>query len=160
MNRSRLRIRLVLVLLVAFVLQAAYGSALAIHEARPNLSLTTLLIVCLFADAPTGALLGFLMGLLEAAYTERYVGSFLVTRSLAGWAVGVLDETIFRDNLLVTLLTAPVGTLLVEGCFFLFAPQPHVLRWADRTLLQALYNGLLALPLYLVLRRIARRGQR
>jgi rod shape-determining protein MreD len=156
MNAGRRRVRLTLFVLAAFVLHAAFGSALQIRAARPNLALTALLVASLFTDAGTGAALGFLVGLLEAAYSAFFVGSLLVTRSLAGWVVGALEARIFRDSPLVAVATALTGTFLVEGCFFLFAPQANVLRWLLRVVCQSLYNAALALPLFYVLRRLMR----
>jgi rod shape-determining protein MreD len=153
-------IRLGAVVLFAFTLNAAFGSAMEFHGARPNLAVTTLLLCCLYADANLGAQLGFFLGLLEASFAARYVGSFIVTRSLAGFFVGILEERIFRDSPIVALLVVPAGTLFTEGCFFLFAPQPHVLRWLTRTLLQVLYNTALAIPIYLIIRKTARAKKR
>jgi cell shape-determining protein MreD len=88
-----------------------------------------------------------------------YVGSFLVTRTIAGWQVGLLEERVFRNNLPVALLVVLGGTILTESCFFLFAPEQHVVRWLVwliQTLTGALYNTVLAIPLYLLLRRLVR----
>src|SRR5258707_1283391 len=93
--------RLVVVLLLAFALHAAFGRRLTIAGARPSLSLTALLAACLFTDGETGAWLGFLAGMLEASFAARFIGSIIVTRTLAGFLVGFLEERIFRDNVFV-----------------------------------------------------------
>lgn len=158
-SEGTIRLRLTIVLLLAFLLQAAFGSRMVLFGAYPNISLTVLLVSCLFTGANTGAFLGFLLGLLEASYLNRYVGSVLVSRTLVGWAVGLMEESIFRDNLLIALATALVGTLAAESCFFIFAPQPHVTRWAIRTLATAGYNTALTIPLYLLLHRVLHRDR-
>lgn len=147
--------RLALAVLFIFVLHAAFAGLLVIYRVHPNAALTALLISCLFVDAATGAWLGLMIGLLEGSWLASYSGSFMVTRTIAGWAVGALEYRIFRDNPLVAMGVAVVGTLLVECCFFLFAPQPHILRWFFRTIWQSVYNGLLGLPIYYFLRRAA-----
>jgi rod shape-determining protein MreD len=160
MTLGALRVRLGAAILAAFILNAAYGSALQIKDARPNLGLTALLISCLFIGANSSAILGFGLGLLEASYTSMYVGSYIVTRSLAGWLVGLLEERIFRDNLFIAVLIVFLGTLFVHGCFFLFAPQPRVAQWFLRTLYEAAYNTALAIPAYFLIRRLARPKQK
>lgn len=149
--------RLVAMLLLAFALHAAFDSRLAIGGARPNLSLTALLTACLFTDCQTGAWLGFLVGLLEAAYASRFIGSFIVTQTLAGFLVGLLEERIFRDNVFVAAATVLLGTLFVDTCFFLFAPQHLATRWFVDTLNEGCYNMVLAAPFYWLFRRVVPR---
>lgn len=153
MSATRLRLRLAFALLIGFALHAAFSHSLRIGDARPNLALCVLLIACLFVGPNTGAAFGFLTGLLEGAYVAIHVGSFIVSRSLAGFAVGALEARIFRRNPFVAVLIVLLGTALTEGAFFLFAPQRQVVPWAVRTLYESLYNAALALPLYLLLRR-------
>jgi len=148
--------RLIAILLAGFVFHAAFGRSLRVGAAMPNLALCVLLVVCLFVGTNTGAALGFLTGLLEGAYAALYLGSFLVSRSLIGFAVGALEERIFRRNPSVAVAIVLLGTAATEGCFFLFAPQPNVPAWAFRTLYESLYNAALALPLYLLVRRLIR----
>jgi rod shape-determining protein MreD len=150
-------VRMVLALLVAFAVHAAYDHQLSIRSARPSLSLTALLTICLFTNSQRGAWLGFMVGLLEASYASRFIGSFIVTRTLAGFLVGLLDERIFRDNVLVAAATAFVGTLFVDTCFFVFAPQPHALGWFTSTLHEAVYNTVLAIPLYYLFKKLVPR---
>jgi rod shape-determining protein MreD len=157
---GRRTLRLVIALLLAFSLHAAYDSRLMVAGAQPNLSLTALLTACLFTDCETAAWLGFLVGLLEASYTARYIGSFIVTRTLAGFLVGLLEERIFRDNVFVAIAAVFLGTLFTNTCFFLFAPQPHAARWFLHALTQAAYNAVLAIPVYAIFKRlIPRVGQ-
>lgn len=157
MSAGRRNVRLVIFLLLASVLHTAFSDKITVWGARPNLALTALLTACLFVDGNTGALLGFFVGLLEGSYAAMYVGSFLVTRTISGWQVGLLEQRVFRDSLPVVFLVVLGGTILTESCFFLFAPKQHLLRWLTwliQTLTGALYNTVLAVPLYLLLRRL------
>src|SRR2546426_12333237 len=101
MKDRRRRGVLIGALFVGFVLQAAFASDLQIRSARPNLALATLLVECLFVGSNTGAVLGFLLGLLDGAYAARYVGSLIVSRALAGFGVGILEDRVYRDNVVV-----------------------------------------------------------
>jgi rod shape-determining protein MreD len=145
-------------LFLAFALHAAFDSSLVVAGAHPSLSLAALLVACLFANGDTGAWLGFMVGLLEASYASRYIGSYIVTRTLAGYLVGLLEERIFRDNFVVAIATVFVGTVFTDTCFFLFAPQPNPLRWFVDTLTQSCYNTALAVPLFVVFRRLTPRA--
>ena len=139
---------------VAFVVQTSISGSAVILGAKPNLGLCMLLTGCLFVDANGGAALGFFLGLLEGSFVSFYVGSFIVTRTLAGYSVGLLEQRIYRENILVALSTVLIGTAMVELCFFLFAPQAQVTRWAIRASGESLCNGALAIPLFFVVRRV------
>jgi rod shape-determining protein MreD len=152
------RSALALIVLAGFVLNAALGPSLVIRGVAPHLGLSALLLACLFTSARTGAALGFLLGLLEASFTPLYVGSLLTCRLVVGFAVGALEERVFRDNLLVAIAIVFLGTLMGEGLFFLFVPQPAVGRWAVSTLGEAGYNAILAPPLYWLIRGVGRAG--
>lgn len=160
MNRRVLQIRLGLFLVAAFVVQSAFGGGMAIRGARPDIALSSLLVCCLFVSSAAGAAYGALIGLLSASYIDRFVGSIIVSRALAGFLLGALEERIFRDSVFMALAAAVLGTIAVEFLFFLFAPQPHALRWMIRTLEAAAYNGILSIPIYFLVHRIATPRQR
>ena len=145
--------RLVILLVAAFVFHAAYDGRLAFGSAQPSLSLTVLLTSALFVNAETGAWLGFLAGVLEASYSPRFVGSYIVTRTLAGFLVGMLEERIFRDSVFVAIATVFIGTIGVDTVFFAFAPQRQALIWFKLSILQAVYNAVLAIFVYAILKR-------
>ena len=150
-------VKLALAVVLAFAVHAAFGGHMLIGDARPNLSLTALLTGCLFLTTETGTWLGFSVGLLEASFSARYIGSYIVTRTLSGCFVGMLEDRVFRESVPVAMATAFLGTLAVETCFFAFAPQPDALRTFAGFLLEAAYNSVLAIPVYLLFRRLAPR---
>ena len=96
----------------------------------------------------------FFAGLLEASYAPTFFGSLLVTRLVAGAVVGSLEFRVFRDNAPFALLTVAAGTPLVEGLFYLFAPQPNPGSWFLGVAKETGYHALLALPAYYLTRRI------
>jgi rod shape-determining protein MreD len=159
MNRRVLQIRLTLFLMGAFIVQSAFGGSMAIRGARPDIALTALLVCCLYVSSAAGAAYGMMIGLLSASYFDRFVGSIIVSRTIGGFLLGALEERIFRDSVFMALAAATLGTIAVEGLFFVFAPQPHALRWIIRTLEAAAYNGVLSLPIFWLVHRIAKPRQ-
>ena len=145
---------LFIVVLVAGILHAALADNLELFGARPNLSIVALLISSLYVGPGSGAGLGLFAGLLEAAYTPLYFGTLLATRLIAGAAVGALEFRVFRDNASFAFVTVLLGTPLVEGLFYLFAPQPNPAVWAFGVLKETAYHAVLALPAYYLIRRI------
>ena len=152
---------LFLVILVAFILHAALADNLEIFGARPNLCVIALMVTSLYAGPGLGAGLGLFTGLLEAAYTPLYFGTLLATRLMAGTAVGSLEFRVFRDNASFAFVTVLLGTPLMEGLFYLFAPQPNPAAWAIGVLRETAYHTILALPAYYLIRRMVHgRNQR
>src|SRR5438093_489256 len=111
-NKGPRRALLVVTLILAFILHAAFSSSMQVRFARPNIALTTLLVECLFVGPNTAAVLGFILGLLEAAYAARYVGSLIVSRAIVGFSGGILEDRIYRDNVFVAVGVVALGTLI------------------------------------------------
>ncbi len=154
---ARRGLRLALLLLIAACLQGAFADAMQIGGAKPDLLLATALTGALFCDANGAAALGFFAGLLLAclaAPPHGGFGSLIVSRTLVAFGVGWLEERIFRDSALFALALVAAGTALAEGLFFLFAPQSALLHWARALGSTTLYNAILAIPLYLLIRRL------
>ena len=164
MNPSARRIAgLGLALFLAAMAQSVWADAMQIRGARPDFLTATAILGALFCDANGGAALGFAAGLIYASLAAPPHGGFgglIVSRTLVAAAIGWLDERVFRDNALIAVALVAGGTALAEGLFFLFAPQPHVTHWAKAVLSTTLYNTVLALPLYFLLRRLAGEMQR
>src|SRR5258708_27382672 len=134
MNESRRRAALYILVVCACMFHAAYGVEMRIGAARPDLTVTAMLVAAQFSGPNTGAALGFLAGMLEASYTASFIGSFLFTRTLAGYAVGALEERIYRENVRVTMGIVALGTLLVQASFYLVAPPHHARVYIMRAL--------------------------
>ncbi len=136
-----------LLLAAGFVFHAAFDARLQVGPARPNTALTVLFLLALRAGAARAAGLGFFAGLLEASLTARFVGSIIVSRTLAAFLAGASERRLFRDS--------PVaGAAIVAGCtaaaellFFLFAPEWPAGRWLVRTVGETACNGLIAVCL-------------
>ena len=144
-------------LFMAAMAQSVWADAMQIRGAKPDFLTATALLGALSCDANGGAALGFVAGLFSASLATPPHGGFggiIVSRTLVAATIGWLDERVFRDNALIAVALVAGGTALAEGLFFLIAPQPHVLHWAKSVLLTTMYNTALALPLYLLIRRL------
>jgi len=145
-----------LAIFVATLVQMNLAYAIRIGRAQPDFIVLMIVLTSMFCDANQGAALGFWGGLLTASMAappHSGFGGLIVSRTLLGFGIGWLEERIFRDNPLLVVMLVAVGTAFAEGLFFLFAPQHNVARWARVSLLlPILYNTVLALPFYLLVR--------
>lgn len=152
MKDAKSNLRLTLIVIILFFLHEAYASHLAIRGAQPNIALTGLLTCSLFTDATFAAWLGFMTGILESAYLGMYIGSLIVTRSLAGWIIGAMEPHVFRDNVVIAVGICFLGTFLTGMCFYLFAPQANTLLWVKETLEESIYNCVISIPIYYIVK--------
>jgi rod shape-determining protein MreD len=145
--------RLYVVLIVAFILHESFGDNLTIFGARPNLCLATMYSAALLTNSTQAALMGFVTGMLEGAYGAGALGTFITSRTLTGWMAGCLENFVFRDSPVVACLVAFGGTLLAYILAYMFNPQGSFHLVA--TVAGAAYTGVLAIPVFIGLRRFA-----
>ncbi len=146
---------------LAAALQGRAAHAIAFRGAEPDLPLVFLCVCALLVGSLRGSVLGFWAGLLTAAAFPAAYGSLFASRIIAGAFAGSLGSSLIRANLLVPPLVTLAASLLAEGICTLIAPNPalhHLRRWGIQTSGEVLYNTVLALPAYLLL-RFCRIGQ-
>ncbi len=144
-------------LLLAAMLQLVFADPLQIKGAKPDFLLLFALMGSLFCDLNGGAALGFFAGLIHASFASSPHGGFgslIVNRTLVSGFVGWLEERVFRDSPIMTPLFAFTGTLVAETLFYLSVPQGRLRHRVFIAVGTALYNAFLALPVYLLLRRL------
>lgn len=157
MTEARRRILLLAMLFIGALLQVAIGSQVGLRHAAPNIALTSLACACLFVDSGAAAAFGFTTGLIEASWTSVYIGTFLVSRTFTGFLIGLLEDRVFRDSIPLAIVTVVLATGVAGILFFAFAPQPHADRWFISLLGTAIYNALLAIPIYALMRKVVGR---
>lgn len=146
----------VVIVMVAAVLQAAICPTLPWLNARPDILLSAIVPLCLYAGSVRGAACGFAAGLLCGSLSGGFLGTTLVTWTATGWMVGGLGNHVFRDNLLVVVGVGIVTTLALAAMHAVSAPEPQLGVAALRTLVEGGANGLLVIPFYLFTRRMVR----
>jgi hypothetical protein len=97
--------------------------------------------------------MGFLVGWMEGAMIAQTLGSHLLSRTIAGFLIGWVPVWLERANPLMPILASIALVLTADSLLFLMAPRGDWLEWSLRLTGKFLYNGVLALPIYLVLKR-------
>jgi|GEM_PF-3135510 rod shape-determining protein MreD len=148
---------LVLVLLIAAGLQSVVAGPLSgLTVGQPDFILVLVLVAALFTDSGVGCLVGFGGGLLTASLVGETVGSYLVSRVLAGFVAGRLSGRFFQGNLIVILAAVFIGSVVAEVAYGLAAPPLRgvsLLRYLQTAGGNILWNTALALPAAWVLTR-------
>ncbi len=144
----------VLYLMTAFVLDMVLARRIEFHGVRPDLTMAALVPLALTVRRTGGAFLGLLAGALQGSCVSLYMGSFAVSRALAGWTVGLLEQRLFRDSLIVAAAAGLIASLTADSAFFLFAPQPQSALYWLGALGRAAWTALLVIPNALLVRRL------
>lgn len=148
---------------MALFLQATIFSFYNIGDSIPDMVLIFIIYYALLNGAHKGAVYGFLCGLLEDIYLGRFIGINALAKGLTGFIIGKLQGNVFKENLLVGVLAAAVGTIINAAAMFLFSILSGVMFEVNTLVIhsllyQCLYNLLLAIPLYAWYYNSSRKG--
>jgi len=144
---------IVFLLLLAAALQGLFAVSLRIGGAQPSLPIVLLACAASLLGEARGAFLGLWTGLLIVSMTPDHPGSILTSTIFSGVFAGLLQRTFARDSPFVPPLVVFATTIFQQGVFVLMNPH-HLRLWAFSTLGEVIYNTILALPVYMLLRRI------
>ncbi len=125
-----------------------------------------LLVTIFFAVARrspvTGLLAGGAIGLLQDSLTHQPIGLYGIAKTIIGYIASSLGVKIDVENPGTRLILTFGFYLLHETIYFVIARglvQQQDLQWRwTHVLIAALANGLLAIPLFMVLDRFKRRA--
>ncbi|HEX5642228.1 MAG TPA: rod shape-determining protein MreD [Thermoleophilia bacterium] len=149
--------RLAVVLLLAVLLQTAVAPHLRLLGAYPDFALIAVVCVALVKGSETGAVFGFLTGMLTAIALMEPFGLSAFVFVLVGYFAGRYAETADLPAGLAPLLTVFAATLVANVLFamsqFLLAREVPLGFFLGRVLFPSLvFNTLLAAPVYLLVR--------
>jgi rod shape-determining protein MreD len=145
-------------MLIAAILQGRVAHAIAIRSAEPDFVLIVLACGAILNGTEQGAFLGFWGGVLTASLSTVNFGTYLASRTIAGALASSLQQLMIRDSVLVPPLIVLITTLVAQIVYSLMAPSMmvhHFKLWSHAIGGSALYNCLLAFPVYWFFRRLS-----
>ena len=127
------------------------GGAIAV-----NLVLVAIVYLALSYGAVTGMLAGTFGGLVQDALAGGLVGLGGMSKTIIGFAVGVLSSQFNLSTTVPRLVMFVAATLLhevmFEGAHAMIGGRPFGLQWSA-TLIQALVNGLIGVTAFMLVER-------
>lgn len=153
------------VVFVAALLQVVIVSSLVITGGAPDLLLVVVVALGLLRGSVSGAVLGFVGGLVVDLVTLGTLGVTSLILTLAGFWAGRYAETTGRDRRLAPVIAVGTITVLVGA----FGYVLHYLLDEEVVASHALVNALvpavalnvaLALPVHALVRKVVGEGQR
>ena len=158
-SSAQMTLRLAIVGLVAVIVQIAAVSQISIFGVSADLAPLVVMSVGLLAGSIPGALMGFGMGLLvDSALVETLGVSSLVYIAI-GYGAGRLRELRDPAHALTPVAVGAAATAIAALGFsviqfLLGVDAPVSLLLVRQILLTIILNTLLALPVYLLVRRV------
>lgn len=145
---------MVLVMWAAAVLERGVAPHLAILGVTPDFLLLVTTVSGLMMSRPAGAVTGFAAGLIQGALIGANLSHYVVSRALAGFFAAWIRQLRFDNNAIVIALTTAALTVFAEIAFMLTAGPKGIAGFLGDTMGTAIYNGVLAIPVYALLKRV------
>jgi rod shape-determining protein MreD len=143
-------------LALALVLQTTLSGMMVGGTIAVNLVLVAVVYLALAYGAVTGMLAGTIGGLTQDALAGGIVGIGGMTKTIVGFAVGVLGAQFNLSSTVPRLVMFVAATfvheLMFEGLHAMIGGRPFTLHWSA-TLVQALVNGLVGVTVFLLVER-------
>ena len=154
----------VLVFLAAIAQVSIFSSVVELGG-TPGFLLVVLIVVALRRGALSGAVLGFLAGLVADTATLGTLGTTSLVLTLVGYWAGRYGETTGRDRRRAPLLAVLIATVLVAAGSLLLQvvlgePASARVVLLDALPASLLWNLLLAAPLAWLVGKLVRSGER
>jgi rod shape-determining protein MreD len=151
MNRTPLILTSIVGLWIAVILQQSIAVRLSIFGARPDFLLLFIVPLSLLTSRPGGTLLGFFAGLLQGATTGVFMAQYVASRTIAGFMASWSRGFGMHVNWGVACVTTIILTIVARLIYMFLAAPPGVMRFLGDTIGSAMYNGVLAIPVYMLL---------
>lgn len=156
MSTIRPYVALVLAFWLAAALQQSLGHRLLLAGGSFDFLLVVALSASVMCRPVVAAVLGFVAGVLLGGVTGSDTANFVVSRTLVAYAAGYVSLLDLEVRPWYVALVVIAGTVVSMVLMMIPAPPPEVWPYLRYTIVSAVYNGVLAIPVYAVLRRSLR----
>lgn len=154
MNRAKTWIACILLLWASGVLQHSVAPNVGVMGAHPNFLLATIGAMACFVTRAGGLWLGFGAGLIEGCVVGANLSHYIVSRTLCGFVSGWSNDLKFAPGIVTAFASAFLGTLFGQTILMFLTAPKDIAGFLTATIVTAVYNGVLAMPLNAILGRI------
>ncbi len=141
---------------LAGILQQSLSPRLVIGGGAPEFLILVAFCFALISRPGGGAICGFLSGLIAGGLTGATLTHFVLTRTVTAFGLSYAAQSGIELTSRKAGLLVGIATLASQILFMLVAPPSGIGLFLRATLVTAMYNGVLAIPLYALLCRLFR----
>jgi rod shape-determining protein MreD len=160
MKLTRFPFVAIICLWVAGGCQQTLAPRIALFHASPDFLLVSVACLSLLSARYAGSLVGFFAGLIQGCLAGANLAAYTISRTMAGFLVGWFNSLEWEGNVLVAAITTVLTTIVAQLALMFIAPPPQLGGFLLATIATAMYNGVIAVPVYALLRRIVDPPQR
>ena len=135
--------------------QQSVANQFAIAGAAPDYLLVVIVTLSLVVNRRAGGVIGFLGGVIQGAIAGGHMATYAITRTILGFLIGWLTGLEFEGNIAVAFVVTAGATCIAQVSFLLMSPRGAILPFLLATIGSAMYNGVLAMPLYALLKKVS-----
>ena len=141
---------------IAAVCEQCLANRMLLLGQRPDFLLATMtpLALCLAGTGPIW--IGFLAGLLQGGISGANLVHYVISRTLSGYGLVLFRGLELDTGVIIVVIATALVTVLSQLLLMLLAPPPALTPFLAATIGTAVYNGVLAFPIYAVLRKLLR----
>jgi rod shape-determining protein MreD len=118
---------------------------------RPDFLLVGTVVFSQLFPRPASAGIGFLCGLIRGAIVGANLTHYVLSRTLTAFLGSWFRTSQRGQSSLQMFITVVVGTVFAHGVFLMTAAPSNVATFLTDTIIAAIYNGVIATPLYVLL---------
>jgi rod shape-determining protein MreD len=100
-------------------------------------------------------ILGFLLGALHGALAGANLAGYAVSRTLAAFVTASAVGLGLQPSPWTAAIVSVVATVFAQTVFLFLCPPGSIPRFLGDTMGTAMYNGVLAVPVYALLRKVS-----
>lgn len=134
--------------------QRAVSPYISIGGVAPDFLLIVVGCLSLFGTRRSGSIIGFFAGVLQGALAGANLAAYAISRTIAGFVAGWFSALEFEAGAVVASTVVFAVTLIAQFLLMFVAPPGQIGGFLLATIGSAVYNGVLAMPLYALLRRV------
>jgi rod shape-determining protein MreD len=139
---------------LAGVLQLALAPRMQVANGSPDFLLVVLACLGVYSNRRTATVLGFGSGFFQGVLAGVNLTLYVVSRTVTGFLLGWFNSLDVEVNATLCAISAAAVTLVAQFILlFLGAHHGPLPPYLEGTLVAAVYNGVIALPVYALLNR-------
>lgn len=142
-----------LIVILNLILQSTVFQWFKIYGVLPNTSLILVISFAIYSGKNKGAMIGFFVGILHDIVFGRTIGLNALVFMITGYLVGLMDQKIFKDNLIIPFTLTALATIFYETInlllIFLLGYRIELFNVIKKMLIaEVIYNSILSLIIY------------
>jgi rod shape-determining protein MreD len=130
------------------------ASRFGVFGVSPDFVIVVIVCLSLFSSRAGASGVGFIGGLIQGAAAGSSLAGYVLSRSIVGFCVGWTANAELNKSLYIAPFVAAVATIVGQIILLFTAPTPAIGSFLVATIGSAIYNGVIAVPVFALLRRL------